>query len=72
MIATSPSDDARSIFETALLRAITKGEMPSRTMDLGISTCAAIEAIACAHPEAAIELIADAFDIFEQEMNIAA
>lgn len=72
MVATSPSDDARSIFETALLRAITQGEMPPLAVNLGVGSCAAIEAIALQHPEAAIELIADAYDIFEREIDIAA
>lgn len=72
MVATSTSDDARSIFEAALMSAITDGQIPSCAIDVDERTRAAIEAIALAHPEAAVELIAVAFDSFQAENNIAA
>lgn len=54
------------------MSAITDGQIPSRAMDMDDGTRAAIEAIALAHPEAAVELIAVAFDRFQAENIIAA
>lgn len=67
MTANPCPDEARAAFEEALLCAITEGRMPSRTFEFGAQTWAAIEAIAHEHPEAAVRLIADAYDTFERE-----
>ncbi|TPG31651.1 hypothetical protein EAH80_22105 [Mycobacterium hodleri] len=50
-----------SIFENALLRAITEGQSPHRTGELTEETWSAIDAIAREHPEATVWLISDAF-----------
>ena len=57
----------RSAFEHALMCALTEGRLPGRSCALGANTWAAIEAIARNHPEAATELINDAYDSFRTE-----
>jgi len=61
------TNGARSAFEHALMCALTEGRLPGRSCGLGADTWAAIEAIARNHPEAATELINDAYDSFQTE-----
>jgi hypothetical protein len=49
--------------------AVTDGQYPSRTCDLGRETRSIIEAIAERHPEANPTLIADAYEAFEREAD---
>jgi hypothetical protein len=49
------------------MRAVTKGQTPSRTCDLGPEIRSIIETIADRHPEANPDLIADAYDAFDRE-----
>jgi len=51
------------------MRAITEGQTPSRTCDLGPETRSIIEMIAERHPEANPDLIADAYDAFKREVD---
>ena len=68
VMGAAPSPDhARWSFQDALLRAITAGQIPARTGDLGARTWSAIEAVAREHPDASVRLIADAYDTFERE-----
>ena len=71
MLAKMPLDRTRSIFENALLRAITEGQSPHRTGELTEETWSAIDAIAREHPEATVRLISDAFETFERESGYA-
>ncbi|TPG37085.1 hypothetical protein EAH80_04295 [Mycobacterium hodleri] len=71
MLAKMPLDQTRSIFENALLRAITEGQSPHRTAELTEETWSAIDAIAREHPEATVRLISDAFETFERESGYA-
>ena len=66
------ASDARSAFELALIQAITEGRIPGPAADLGVLTSAAIDAIAREHPEAAVHLIAVAYDAFQSEYGAVA
>jgi hypothetical protein len=59
----------RGVFQDALMLAVTQGQTPSRTCDLGPETRSIIEAIAERHPEANPDLIADAYDAFGREAD---
>jgi hypothetical protein len=69
MLATSPLGIRRSVFQDALILAVTEGQTPSRTRDLGSETRSISEAIAERHPEANPDLIADAYDAFDREVD---
>jgi|GEM_PF-3875844 len=69
MLATSPLGIRHSVFQDALLRAVTEGQSPSSTCNLGSETRSIIEAIAERHPEANPDLIADAYDAFDREAD---
>jgi hypothetical protein len=59
----------RHVFQDALIRAVTEGQKPSRTFNLGTRTRLIIESIAERHPEANPDLIADAYDAFDREAH---
>lgn len=63
----APTGNVRSAFEHALMCALTEGRLPGPSCALGVNTWAAIEAIARSHPEAATDLINDAYDSFQTE-----
>jgi hypothetical protein len=65
MVATPQSRIRREVFQDALICAVTDGQFPSRTCDLGPTVRKVIETIAWQHPEANPELVADAFDAFD-------
>jgi hypothetical protein len=69
MLATSPLGIRRSVFQDALILAVTEGRSPARTCDLGSEPRSIIEAIAERHPEANPDLIADAYDAFDREAD---
>jgi len=66
----APTEDARAVFDHALLSALTEGRLPGPSGALGVNTLAAIEAVARDHPEAAAELINDAYDAFQREFGV--
>lgn len=63
----APDGGVGSIFKRYLHSAITDGLRPPRESRLGPRTCDAIERVAEEHPEAAVGLIADAYDAFALE-----
>jgi hypothetical protein len=60
-------DGVGSVFKRYLHSAITDGVRPPRASRLGPRTSDAIERVADDHPEAAVDLIADAYDAFASE-----
>jgi hypothetical protein len=67
MLAPVPPEDLRSIFEEYLHGAITRGRIPPRHVGLGFDTLTVIDRIARQHPEADVELIADAYAAYARE-----
>jgi hypothetical protein len=65
MLAT-PQGNRYQTFHDASMRAITNGEIPSRSCDLDHTTRSLIELIADRHPEANPDLIGDAFEAFDR------
>lgn len=59
--------DVRRAFQDSLNGAIVHGQRPSRRIDLGTKTYAAIDAVAQEHPDATANHIADAYDAFARE-----
>jgi hypothetical protein len=69
MLAPMPPEDLRSTFEHHLHSAITRGRIPPRNAGLGQDTLSVIDRIARPHPEADVELIADAYVMYAREHN---
>ena len=68
MLAESPSPESlRSAFQGMLNSALTRGHRASGYSGLGPRTIAAIDAVACDHPEADTGVIAAAYDAFDHE-----
>ena len=61
MLAPTPPEDLRSVFEAHLHGAITRGRIPPGNVGLGPDTWSVINLIAQQHPEAEVDLIADAY-----------
>lgn len=73
MLDTPPLDRVRRLtFESALLLAITEGQIPSRAAGLSAHTWSAIEAIALNHPDATVRLITGAYETFERDAEAVA
>jgi hypothetical protein len=71
MLATPPSGIRYEVFHDALMCAVTEGQTPSRSCNLGRHARSIIETIADRHPEANPDLIADAYDAFDREAHTA-
>ncbi len=69
MPAGSRAERARSLFQDALLVAITDGRIPSACSELSDRTWSSIEAVARAHPDATPSLISAAYDSFESDCD---
>jgi hypothetical protein len=69
MMATPNPGIRYEMFHEALMRAVTEGQTPSRSCDLGRHTRSIIETIADRHPEANPDWIADAYDAFDREAH---
>jgi hypothetical protein len=69
MPAPLPPEDLRSMFEAHLHGAITRGRIPPGNTGLGPDTLSVIDMIARQHPEADVELIADAYTVFAREQD---
>jgi hypothetical protein len=61
------SDLVATTFRDLLHRAVTSGQRPRRTLLLGPATWAAIDALACEHPDATPDHFAAAHDAFALE-----
>ncbi|OBC07004.1 hypothetical protein A5784_09310 [Mycobacterium sp. 852013-50091_SCH5140682] len=61
------SDELREIFLDMLNDAICQGQEPLVTRGFGPRTQSAIRLVADNHPDASVDLIADAYDAFTQE-----
>ncbi|MDZ4236440.1 MAG: hypothetical protein U1C73_22405, partial [Dietzia sp.] len=66
----APTDDPRWVFQTKLNAALIQGQILSTSATLGPQTCAAIDAVARAHPDASAEEIALAYDAFAREHGL--
>lgn len=62
--------DLRRAFQDSLNGAIVHGQPPSRWIELGTETYAAIDAVAQEHPDATVNHIADAYDAFAREHSV--
>ncbi len=69
MPAPLPPEDLSSVFRDLLNLAITLGRAPLDGCELGPATMAVIASIARQHPEAPVELIAEAYDAFLRERD---
>ncbi|MBI3215763.1 MAG: hypothetical protein HYZ38_18230 [Mycobacterium sp.] len=68
MLAESP-DPHRQTFQEQLNKALICGQRPWKTPLLGPMTWSAIDAVACAHPEASADHIANAYDAYADEQD---
>ncbi len=62
-----PVDLIEAAFRDALNQAIIGGRRPDRTAQLGPATWAAIDALACEHPDATAHHLTAAYDAFHLE-----
>ncbi|RZT26227.1 hypothetical protein EV589_1982 [Mycobacterium sp. BK558] len=69
MPSESRAEVTCTLFQDALLVAITEGRKPSRAVGLSEYTWSVIDTVADAHPDATPALISDAYDSFERDCD---